>query len=139
MSNVTDLNAHRKKLEELEEDEVLHILKNPVVHGCGYNLGIPNLVFVIDDNGAKVTLYKKDSADDEFEKWKHLKTFDCDEILYAAIMTASVLEQKIFMLRVKYEKETIDMDKPPSYGLPTGVDKNGNPTGFMEFFNNKNN
>jgi hypothetical protein len=66
-----------------------------------------------------------------------------DQMTYHILLQASILEQKIYMLRDKYENsavvDLINRNLPPSFGLPTGIDKDDNPTGYTEVYDNESN
>lgn len=135
MSKITELNQFRQqreqKAKETEQEEITELMVNPVIHGMN------NLVFVVRGNGKVVELYQKKNADDPFDKWEFKGHHHCDHLLHLALMTAGVLEQKVFMLRDKYEPESIRMDLPPSFGVPTGVTPDGKETGYTEQYENK--
>ena len=123
MTNVIDFNKRR---QEQDDSELEKFIKNPMIHA------LANVVYEVRDDGALLNIYQKPSDSAPFDTWTLKYSGPCDPIVYHTLINCSVLEQKIFVLRDKYEPETINMDKPPSHGLPTGVDAEGNPTGYTE-------
>jgi hypothetical protein len=117
------------KFKQRERDGIDKLMMNPCIHGLN------NIVFMVKNDGASLDIYQKPSADSPFEQWSLMGSQKLDQMMYHILLQASILEQKIFMLRDKYEPDTINMELPASFGVPTGVDKDGNPTGYTEVYN----
>lgn len=97
-----------------ENDHIEEALKNPVVVLSG-NQGY----FIVEEDGKKASIVDLDGT-------PKAVGFDISPAEYMLCLAASDLERRILHLREKYEPETIDWTKEPSFGVSThGYDGDG--------------
>lgn len=80
------------------------VVRNPIVF-----IG-DKLIYIVTNDGDTLEIIDQ-------KTYILLETLPCPKTTYYALLAASALEHKIFVLRDKYEKETIDMTMPPSWGV----------------------
>jgi len=106
-----------KQIEAKQKEEDSHIeemLKNPTVVLAG-----DQGYFIVTENGKKASIVGMDGVPKAVD-------FDISSGEYMLALAFAELERKILHLREKYEPETIDWGKEPSFGIPAyGYDGDG--------------